>query len=41
MLSFIQQQSSAAGVSSPATEQLAFEEFCHVLLCLNEFVYID
>ena len=41
MLSFIHQQASAGGTSSAATEQLALEEFCHVLLCLNEFVYID
>jgi hypothetical protein len=41
MLSFIHQQSSALGSQSPTNDQQAFEEFCHVLLCLNEFVYID
>lgn len=41
MLSFIHQQASAGGTSSAATEQLALEEFCHVLLCLNEFVYVE
>ncbi|MEY3172353.1 MAG: hypothetical protein RLZZ436_266 [Planctomycetota bacterium] len=41
MQSFIHQQSTALGAQSPANDQRAFEEFCHVLLCLNEFVYID
>ncbi len=41
MLSFIHQQSTAPGAQSPQNDQRAFEEFCHVLLCLNEFVYID
>jgi hypothetical protein len=41
MLSFIHQQSAALGAQSPKNDQRAFEEFCHVLLCLNEFIYID
>jgi len=41
MQSFIHQQSNASGAPSPENDQRAFEEFCHVLLCLNEFVYID
>ncbi|MEY2726869.1 MAG: hypothetical protein RLZZ458_2736 [Planctomycetota bacterium] len=41
MLSFVHQQATALGAQSPANDQQALEEFCHVLLCLNEFVYID
>jgi hypothetical protein len=36
MIAFIEQQ--AAGQPD---QQLALAEFCHVLMCLNEFVYID
>lgn len=41
MLAFIQQKRAADGseVSKSTEDRLA--EFCHVLLCLNEFVYID
>ncbi len=41
MLAFLQQQRAADGseVSNSTEDRLA--EFCHVLLCLNEFVYID
>jgi hypothetical protein len=41
MLAFIQDQRAAmGGETSQATDE-ALVEFCHVLLCLNEFVYID
>jgi hypothetical protein len=41
MLAFIDQQRAAMGGDSPATTDKALVEFCHVLLCLNEFVYVD
>lgn len=41
MLDFIEKQRTAMGSSSPETTQKALVEFCHVLLCLNEFVYVD
>ncbi len=41
MEAFIQQQRTAAGADAPQTRQQALVEFCHVLLCLNEFVYVD
>lgn len=41
MLAFIDAQKSAMGADSPETTNKALVEFCHVLLCLNEFVYID
>lgn len=41
MLAFIDQQRSALGAATPETTDKALVEFCHVLLCLNEFVYID
>ena len=41
MLEFIEQQRSAMGGDTPDATDKALVEFCHVLLCLNEFVYID
>jgi hypothetical protein len=41
MLAFVQQQRAALGAESPQTTDQALVEFCHVLFCLNEFVYID
>ncbi len=41
MLAFIDQQRAAAGGESPDASDRALVEFCHVLLCLNEFVYVD
>jgi hypothetical protein len=41
MGAFVQQQRTAAGADTPETRQRALVEFCHVLLCLNEFVYVD
>jgi mono/diheme cytochrome c family protein len=40
MLAFITAQRDAMGTDPAATEK-ALTEFCHVLLCLNEFVYVD
>jgi hypothetical protein len=40
MRAFVQQQAVAGG-DTPQTTQRALVEFCHVLLCLNEFVYVD
>ncbi len=41
MLAFVDQQRAAMGGDSPETTDKALVEFCHVLLCLNEFVYVD
>ena len=41
METFIEQQRSAMGGDSPESTDKALIEFCHVLYCLNEFVYID
>lgn len=41
MLAFIDQQRAAMGGHTPQATDKAMIEFCHVLLCLNEFVYID
>ena len=41
MIAFIEQQRTAMGGDSPESTDNALTEFCHVLLCLNEFVYID
>lgn len=41
MLSFIEQQRAALGPDTPESTEKALIEFCQVLLCLNEFVYID
>lgn len=41
MLAFIEQQKSIMGGDSPAVVEQALTEFCQVLLCLNEFVYVD
>lgn len=41
MTAFIEQQRSAMGGDLPESTDNALIEFCHVLLCLNEFVYID
>lgn len=40
MTAFVQQQSESRG-SNGSAESLAFRDFCHVLLCMNEFVYVD
>jgi len=41
MQSFIESQRKIMGGANPANNDKAFIEFCHTLLCLNEFVYID
>lgn len=41
MRAFIEQQRAVFGGEEPAATDKAFAEFCHVLFCLNEFVYID
>lgn len=40
MRSFIEQQTESYGKSPQAREQ-AVVDFCQVLLCLNEFIYVD
>ncbi len=41
MNTFIQSQLEIMGGTNPANQEKALVEFCHTLLCLNEFVYID
>ena len=41
MEAFIEQQRTAADGATPESTDKALIEFCHVLYCLNEFVYID
>ena len=40
MQEFIQQQKQSRGEDANA-EALAVRDFCHLILCMNEFVYID
>ncbi len=40
MLAFVEAQKTALG-GAPTDTDKALVEFCHVLLCLNEFVYVD
>jgi hypothetical protein len=41
MGAFIERQLAATGSRTPENTQKALLAFCHVLLCLNEFVYVD
>lgn len=41
MLAFVEEQRAAMGGDAVVATDKALIEFCHVLLCLNEFVYID
>ena len=41
MQKFMESQRKIMGGANPANNDKAFIEFCHTLLCLNEFVYID
>ena len=41
MMAFIDQQNSLIGGDPAANREKALAEFCQVLLCLNEFVYVD
>ena len=40
MLAFIKDQTASRGKTGNAQE-LAFRDFCHLLLCTNEFIYVD
>lgn len=40
MLAFIETQKQSRSTAANA-EDLAFRDFCHLLLCTNEFVYVD
>ena len=40
MSAFIARQAASRG-KTPAAQELAFRDFCHLLLCTNEFIYID
>ena len=40
MKGFVQTQTESRGANGNA-EAIAIEDFCHLLLCMNEFVYID
>ena len=41
MLSFVDEQRAALGGAPDQTTQAALVELCQVMLCLNEFVYVD
>jgi hypothetical protein len=41
MLAFVETQATAMGGDANESTRKALVEFCHVLLCLNEFVYVD
>lgn len=41
MAKFIDQQRAQLGADKPDSTDKALVEFCQVLLCLNEFIYID
>ena len=41
MLAFLEAQSALIGGDANEAARKGLVEFCHVLLCLNEFVYID
>ncbi len=41
MLAFIEAQRGAMGGDAAVATDNALIEFCHVMLCLNEFVYVD
>jgi hypothetical protein len=41
MQKFIDAQQKIMGGANTANQEKAMVEFCHTLLCLNEFVYID
>jgi len=41
MLAFVDEQRAAIGGDAALATDKALVEFCHVLLCLNEFVYLD
>jgi cytochrome c553 len=41
MLQFVSDQQKSLGGEGPAQRAQALQDFCHALLCLNEFVYVD
>lgn len=41
MREFVVQQQATMGAAAAETLDRALVEFCHVLVCLNEFVYVD
>ncbi len=41
MTAFLDNQLASLGGNAPANRQRALAEFSHVLLCLNEFVFVD
>ena len=41
MIAFIKKQRTASSGDSEDSSKQSLIEFCHVLLCLNEFIYID
>ena len=41
MIAFIEQQRTASSGDAEEADKQSLIEFCHVLLCLNEFIYID
>ena len=41
MLAFVESQRTLAGTDPATNTDQALTEFCQVLLCLNEFVYVD
>jgi hypothetical protein len=41
MVAFIASQSTESENAATNPEGDGLVEFCHVLLCLNEFVYVD
>ena len=40
MAEFIAQQKASRGTDTSA-ETLAVRDFCHLILCMNEFIYVD
>jgi hypothetical protein len=41
MGAFVEEQRASLGADTPETRERALVEFCQVLLCLSEFVYVD
>ncbi len=41
MIAFVEHQKTASNGDSEESNKQSLIEFCHVLLCLNEFIYID
>jgi len=41
MLAFVTSQQKLSGNPAAPNDQQSLVEFCQVLLCLNEFIYVD